>query len=303
MESCQIDLLKILIQLVMGSTPLVLAAIGEVVTEKSGVLNLGLEGMMIIGAVGGFAASVGLGNPFLGTIIGGLSAMGLALLFALFTQIFVTNQVATGLALTLVGLGLAALIGYPYNGMKPPASMRLDMIPGFEDVSLLGASFVLVSFFAVIFVSWFLKKTRAGLVLRAVGENHDAAHAIGYNVIAVRFAAIAFGGFMAGLGGACLSLVRVPQWSEGMTAGIGWIALALVVFGAWRPWFVLLGAYIFGGINVAQLNMQACKVPIQAEYLSMLPYLMTIFVLVLMSLRAKNSNAPANLAQSFVPNS
>lgn len=299
MDFSSLDPIKLFIALVIAATPLVLAAIGEVVTEKAGVLNLGVEGMMIMGAVGGFAISVTTGNPYLGIISGGLSGLALSLIFAFFTQILMTNQVATGLALTMFGLGMSALIGQPFNGIKPPASARLDFIDALKDVSILGACFVIISLLSVIFVQWFLIKSKRGLIMRAVGENHHAANSIGYNVIAIRFAAIAFGGFMAGLGGACISLVRVPQWTEGMTAGTGWIALALVVFGSWKPWRVMAGAYLFGGVTIAQLNLQGIGVAIRPEFLAMMPYLLTIIVLVIMSNRASGGTAPANLGQIF----
>ncbi len=301
MENCNLDLIKIILQLMMASTPLVLAAIGEMITEKSGVLNLGVEGMMIMGAIGGFALAVQTGNPFLGALAGGIAGMLLSMIFAFFTQILLTNQVATGLALTLFGVGLSALLGDPYKGVQPPLSAKMDFIDALKDITILGGLFILISFALVVYTQYFLTRTRRGLVLRAVGENHNAAHAIGYNVIAVRFAAIGFGGFFAGLGGAALSLWRVPQWTEGMTAGMGWIALALVVFGAWRPWLVLLGAYVFGGINVLQLNLQVCGVGVKAEYLSMLPYIMTIIALVILSRRATSQAAPASLGKIFQP--
>ncbi len=303
MDLSVLDPIKLLIALLLAATPLIFAAIGEVVAEKSGVLNLGVEGMMIIGAIGGFATAVNTGNAYLGFFAGGVAGFLLSLLFAFFTQILLTNQVATGLALTMFGLGLAAMLGEPYNGVQPPATTKLTFADALKDVTLLGAICILLGLFSVMFVAWFLKHSRAGLILRAVGENDHAAHAIGYNVVAIRFGAIAFGGFLAGLGGSCISLVRVPLWTEGMTAGIGWIALALVVFGSWKPWRVLFGSYLFGGVTIAQLNLQAIGVSIQAEYLSMLPYLLTILVLVLMSRRAQNLNAPASLGKSFVPNS
>ncbi len=303
MDFSVLDPVKLIVALLIAATPLILAAIGEVVTEKSGVLNLGVEGMMIMGAIGGFATAVSTGNAYFGFFVGGVSGLLLSLVFAFFTQILLTNQVATGLALTMFGLGLAAMLGEPYNGVQPPATAKLVFADALKDVTALGAVCVVMGLVFVGFVAWFLNRSRAGLILRAVGENDHAAHAIGYNVIGIRFAAIAFGGFLAGLGGACISLVRVPLWTEGMTAGIGWIALALVVFGSWKPVRVLLGAYLFGGVTIAQLNLQAIGVSIKAEYLSMLPYLLTILVLVLMSRRAQNLSAPASLGKSFIPNS
>ncbi len=299
----EIDLIKLIVALMLASTPLVLAALGELIVEKAGVLNLGVEGMMIMGAVGGFAIAVETGNPFLGMLFGGISGMFLSVIFSILTQRLHTNQVATGLALTMFGLGVAALIGQNYEGVKPPVTSKLTFIEPLKDVTILGAAFVLISFFTVFLMWKFLKHSRKGLVLRAVGENHYAAHSIGYNVIRIRIMAISFGGFMAGLGGAFISLVRVPQWTEGMTAGIGWIALALVVFGSWKPLRVLIGAYLFGIFISAEINLQIIGVQIQAEYLAMMPYVMTIIVLVLISLRDTQSEAPGTLGQIFQPKS
>lgn len=292
--------------LMVASTPILLAAIGELVVEKSGVLNLGVEGMMITGAICGFAVAVETGDPYLGFLGGAAGGAALSLIFAFLTQILLSNQVATGLALTLFGLGLSALIGQSYSGLRPPATHDL-IIPVLRDLPFLGP--VLFRHDAMVYASlalvalvWFtLTRTRAGLVLRAVGENHDAAHALGYKVVGIRILAIAFGGACAGLGGAYLSLVRVPQWTEGMTAGAGWIALAIVVFASWRPWRILLGAYLFGGITVLQLNLQARGVDIPVEYLSMSPYLITILVLVIMSADRTRAamNAPASLGRPF----
>ncbi len=292
--------------LMVASTPILLAAIGELVAEKSGVLNLGVEGMMITGAICGFALAVETGNPYLGFIGGAFGGAALSLIFAVLTQFLLSNQVATGLALTLFGLGFSALIGQSYSGVKPPPTRDLNLGP-LADIPFLGP--VLFSHDLMVYVAlglvaavWFvLTRTRAGLILRAVGEDHDAAHALGYKVVWIRVAAIAFGGACAGMGGAYLSLVRVPQWTEGMTAGAGWIALAIVVFASWRPWRVLLGAYLFGGITVLQLNLQAAGVKIPVEYLSMSPYLITILVLVIMSADKTKAalNAPASLGRAF----
>ncbi len=292
--------------LMVASTPILLAAIGELVVEKAGVLNLGVEGMMIVGAICGFAVAVETQNPYLGFLGGAAGAAALSMIFAFLTQVLLSNQVATGLALTLFGLGFSALIGQSYSGQKPPATHDL-WIPLLRDIPFLGPVLfrhdlmVYVSLALVALVWAVLTRTRIGLVLRAVGENHDAAHALGYKVVRIRIAAIAFGGACAGLGGAYLSLVRVPQWTEGMTAGAGWIALAIVVFASWRPWRVLLGAYLFGGITVLQLNLQAAGASIPVEYLSMSPYLITILVLVIMSADRTRAamNAPASLGRPF----
>ena len=292
--------------LMVASVPIILAAIGELVVEKAGVLNLGVEGMMIMGAICGFATAVGTGSPVLGFVGGALGAAALSLVFAVLTQVFLANQVATGLALTLFGLGLSSMIGQGYVGIKPPATGEVPMgpltdIPFFGEVLFSHDWMVYVSIAVVAAVWAVLKYTRMGLILRAVGESHDAAHALGYKVTRIRVLAIVFGGAMAGLGGAYVSLIRVPQWTDGITAGAGWIALAIVVFASWKPWRVLLGAYLFGGITVLQLNLQAAGARIPVEYLSMSPYLITILVLVIMSSGKGKAalNAPASLGQNF----
>ncbi|WP_319826564.1 ABC transporter permease [Thalassovita sp.] len=302
MDLSSINPILLLASLIVAATPLLLAAIGELVVEKSGVLNLGVEGMMITGAICGFAIAVNTGSPVLGLVAAAFGGAALSLLFAVLTQFALANQVASGLALTLFGLGLSALIGQGYQGIKPPAFPRFDL-PLLSDIPVLGPILftqdfvVYLAFFLTAGVWAALKYSRAGLILRAVGENHEAAHALGYKVVRIRVLAILFGGACAGLGGAYISLIRVPQWTEGMTAGIGWIALALVVFASWKPWRVLLGACLFGGVNVLQLNLQAAGVAIPVEYLAMSPYLITILVLVIMS--ADRSSAPASLGRSF----
>jgi len=261
---------------------------------------------MITGAVSGFVIAVQTGNPTFGFFAAAVGGAVLALLFGVLTQVLLSNQTATGLALTLFGLGLSALIGQSYVGIKAPPYSNFN-VPLLSDIPIIGPIAFrhdLMVYFSIALVAavWaFLKYTRAGLILRAVGENHDAAHALGYKVVRIRMAAIAFGGACAGLGGAYISLIRVPQWTEGMTAGAGWIALAIVVFASWRPWRVLLGAYLFGGVTVMQLNLQAAGVNIPVVYLSMLPYLVTILVLVLMSARRGRAalGAPAALGRVF----
>ncbi|WP_104020077.1 ABC transporter permease [Roseovarius nitratireducens] len=297
-----IDPALLLAALVVAATPILLAALGELVVERAGVLNLGVEGMMITGAICGFAVAVNTGSPAIGFVAAAAGGAVLALLFALLTQLALANQVASGLALTLFGLGLSSLLGQGYVGIKPPPTPRLDLGP-LSDIPFLGRvvfSHDLMVYLALALVAaiWaMLKYTRAGLILRAVGENHDAAHALGYRVVRVRVLAILFGGACAGLGGAYISLIRVPQWTEGMTAGAGWIALALVVFASWKAGRVLLGAWLFGGVTVLQLNLQAAGLAIPVEYLSMSPYLITILVLVIMS--ADKSRAPASLGRIF----
>ncbi len=306
MDLSSINWLLLLASLMVAATPILLAGIGELVVEKAGVLNLGVEGMMITGAIAGFATAVESGSPTLGFLGAAVAGALLSMLFAVLTQFALANQVASGLALTLFGLGLSSLMGQSYVGLKPPSTPKLD-IPLLSDIPVLGPvlfSHDLMVYFSIALVAatWaFLKYTRAGLTLRAVGENHEAAHALGYKVVAIRCAAIAFGGACAGLGGAYLSLVRVPQWTEGMTSGAGWIALALVVFASWKPWRVLIGAYLFGGITVLQLNLQAAGLKVPVEYLSMSPYIITIIVLVIMSSgRSRGAlGAPASLGRTF----
>lgn len=301
-----IDAVALTATLMTASTPVLLAATGELVAEKSGVLNLGVEGMMIMGAVGGFAVATATGSPVLGFAAGAIAGAALAMLFALLTQVFLSNQVATGLALTLFGLGFSALVGKGYEGVRPPATPKLNFGP-LSDIPVLGQIFfrhdwMVYLSLGLVVATWFvLRKTRAGLILRAVGENHDAAHALGYRVVAVRCAALAFGGALAGMGGAYLSLVRVPQWTEGMTAGAGWIALAIVVFASWRAERVLIGAYLFGGISALQLQLQAAEYSIPVHLLSMAPYVITIVVLVLLSAIHRHGvqAAPASLGKSF----
>lgn len=303
MGGINIDVL--IASLMVASVPILLAALGEMVTEKAGVLNLGVEGMMIMGAIVGFIVAVQSGSAGLGFVAGALGGAGLSLLFALLTVVFLANQVATGLALTLFGLGLSALLGQGYNGIKPPATGALDFgrladIPFVGRVLFSHDWMVYFSLLMVGAVWWFITRTRAGLILRAVGESAEAAHALGYRVALIRLGAIAFGGALAGLGGAYISLIRVPQWTDGITAGAGWIALAIVVFASWRAERVLIGAYLFGGISVLQLNLQAAGSRIPVEYLSMAPYLITIIVLVMISAgKGWAAAAPAALGQNF----
>ncbi|MFC0281269.1 ABC transporter permease [Falsigemmobacter intermedius] len=306
MNLSAIDFWILTASLIVASTPILLAGLGELVVERAGVLNLGVEGMMITGAIAGFATAVHSGSPVMGFVGGAAAGAAMSLIFAVLTQYLLANQMATGLALTLFGLGFSALVGQGYVGAKPPMMGKLDLGP-ISDIPGIGVALfrhdimVYLSFAAVIGTWYFLNRTRAGLVLRAVGENHDAAHALGYKVVRIRMLAIMFGGAMAGLGGAYLSLIRVPLWTEGMTSGAGWIAVALVVFASWKPGRLLLGAWIFGGITVLQLNLQVAGVQIPTEYLSMSPYLITILVLVVMSAMGgrKAKGAPGALGRSF----
>ncbi len=300
----------ILVSIIAAATPLLFAALGELVTEKSGVLNLGVEGMMLLGAVGAFATATATGNAGLAIAAGALGGMIMALVFAVLTLTLLANQVATGLALTIFGVGVSALLGQGYVGTPLEPLPRLA-IAGIADIPFLGAVvfghdfLVYLSLAMVLAVSLFLYRTRPGLVLRAVGESHAAAHAIGYPVIAIRYLAVMFGGAMAGLGGAYLSLAYTPMWIENMAAGRGWIALALVVFATWRPGRVLLGAYLFGGVTMLQLHAQGAGFAVPSQAMSMLPYLATILVLVLISSDAMRIriNAPADIGRVFHPDS
>ena len=306
MDLGDIQLPLLLASLIVAATPILLAALGELIVEKAGVLNLGVEGMMIFGAITGFIATIETGSPWIGFIFSILGGASLAFIFALVTQVFRANQVASGLALTLFGLGLSSLLGHSYTGIKPATFSGLD-VPVLSDIPILGVvlfqqdAIVYFSIIAVIVVFIIFRNLRLGLILKAVGENHNSAHALGYNVILIRFGAILLGGAFAGLGGGYLSLVRVPQWTEGMTAGAGWIALALVVFASWQPLRLIIGAYIFGGVTLLQLNLQALGLEINVALLSMSPYLVTIAVLVFMSARRSRGSldAPRSLGKTF----
>jgi ABC-type uncharacterized transport system permease subunit len=299
---------SILITIITASTPLLLASIGELVTERAGVLNLGVEGMMVMGAVIAFAVSLTTGSPLLGALAGALAGVAMSLLFGFLTLSLVANQVATGLALTILGLGLSGMIGESFvgqQGTKLGAFLPevLKSIP-FVGPVLLGQDLIFyVSIALVIGVNYFLFRTRAGLVLRSVGDNHGSAHALGINVIGIRYLAVMFGGACAGLAGAHLSLVYTPQWVENMTAGRGWIALALVVFASWRPYRLLVGGYLFGAVSIGQLHAQAFGIAVPSQFLSALPYVATVVVLIVISQnrRLTQINTPASLGKPFVP--
>ena len=300
-------MLELIIAVILSSIPIMLAATGELVVERSGVLNLGVEGMMLMGAVIASITVITTGSLFLAVIFGALSGLLTSIVFGFFALVLATNQVATGLALTIFGTGLSGLIGAEYVGK---AIQRLEAlnIPILSNIPYLGPILfshnilVYFSFIIVFIVGWFLLKTKSGLVLRAVGNNHDSAHALGYSVVFIRFCSVMFGGLMAGLGGAFLPLVLTPHWAEGMTAGKGWIALALVVFASWRPLRIPIGALLFSGITVMQLVGQARGWAMPSQFLSMLPYLATIAVLVIISRNKEFSiiNAPASLGKLFI---
>ena len=285
--------MDLVLTIMTAATPLLLAALGEVVVERSGVLNLGVEGMMVMGAVAGFGAALLTGSPWIGVLAAIAAGILMSVLFGILTLSLVSNQVATGLALTLLGLGLSGLIGESFvgqPGVKLPNLYGIDpLIPG---AILLTAA-----------VAHVLFKTKTGLVIRAVGDSHASAHALGYNVIAVRYLAVMFGGACAGLAGGYLSLAYTPQWVENMTAGRGWIALALVVFASWRPWRAVAGAYLFGAISILNFTIQTFGWGIPSQFLSSLPYLVTVLVLVAISGNRSltRANTPACLGQPFVP--
>jgi simple sugar transport system permease protein len=302
------EITGILLAIVTASMPLLIAALGELIAERSGVLNLGVEGMMAVGAVVGFIGGHATGLPLVGVIASIVAGTAMAALFGFVTLIFVTNQVASGLALTIMGLGLSALIGDGYVSI-PGLGLDRIHIPGLSDIPLVGPlifgedPLVYLAVALAIGVWWFLFRTRGGLIVRAVGDNHGSAHALGYNVIRVRFLAVLFGGACAGLAGGYLSIVYTPQWVPNMTAGRGWIALALVVFGTWLPFRVAIGAILFGAVGILQLNAQAYGIAVPSQFLTMLPYLATVVVLVIISRNRmlQRSNTPTCLGQSFVP--
>lgn len=298
----------VLLTVITAATPLLIAAIGELVVERSGVLNLGVEGMMIMGAVVGFGAANLTGSGTVGALAAILAGMGMSAIFGLLVLYLATNQVATGLALTILGLGLSGLIGEAFIGVPGLKLPRLE-IAGLSDIPFFGPvvfnqdALVYVGLALVAIVSYVLFRTRAGLILRAVGDNHGSAHALGYSVLKVRFLAVLFGGGCAGLAGGYMSLAYTPQWVENMTAGRGWIALALVVFASWLPVRVVAGAYLFGAVTVLTFHAQAQGLGIPSQFLSSLPYLATIVVLVIISANRRLTlvNTPACLGKPFVP--
>ena len=300
--------IAVILTIITAATPLLLASTGELVVERSGVLNLGVEGMMVMGAVCGFGVAHVTGSPWLGVIAAIAAGAAMAFLFGILTLSLVTNQVATGLALTLLGLGLSGVIGEGFVGQPGTKLARLD-IPLLSDIPVIGPlvfgqdPLVYVSLFLSGAVSWFLFRTRGGLIVRAVGDSHASAHALGYNVIAVRYLCVLFGGACAGLAGGYLSLAYTPSWIENMTAGRGWIALALVVFASWRPFRVVAGAYLFGTVMILGFYVQGLGLGIPSQFLSSLPYIVTIAALVIISgnRALTRTNTPAALGQPFVP--
>ena len=302
------EVLPVVLTIITASTPLLLAATGELVTEKAGVLNLGVEGMMLVGAIAAFATAVSTGSGLLAILVGAFSGVAVAAIFAVLTLTFLANQVATGLALTIFGVGLSALIGSSFVGisLEPLPQLNVEFL---STIPILGKllfghdGLVYLSFIMILLAGYFLSKTRPGLILRAVGESHDSAHALGYSVLTVRYLAVLFGGFMSGLAGSYLSLVYTPLWAENMTAGRGWIALALVVFGTWRAGRIAFGAYLFGAITILQLHVQGWGINIASQFMTMLPYIATVIVLVFISSdKIKiRINAPQSIGKVFYP--
>jgi simple sugar transport system permease protein len=292
---------------VIAAIPLMYAGAGELVAEKSGVLNLGVEGMMLMGAVTGYAVTAITGSPWLGIVASVFAGLAMALLFGFLTITMLANQVATGLSLTIFGIGFSAYVGKPYTSAAVRSTIDVMPIPGLADIPVLGPaifSLTPLGYLAFIMfgvIGWFLYKTRAGLVLRSVGESPAVAHAVGFPVVGVRYGATLFGGAMAGIAGGYYSIVYLHVWQEQLTSGRGWIALALVVFATWRPGRLLIGALLFGAVMALQFYAQAIGVPVPTQFLAMLPYIATIVVLVLIS-RNPNTiklNAPASLGKPF----
>ncbi|MGE0846144.1 MAG: ABC transporter permease [Flavobacteriaceae bacterium] len=299
-------ILAIVTATVIAGTPLVYAALGELVTEKSGVLNLGVEGMMLVGAISGFITATVTGSVWLGILVAAIAGMAMALIFAVFAISLRTTQVATGLARSIVGAGLSSQLGRGYFGVAfvRPDSAVYDF---FHGIPLIGPA--LTAFHPLVYLSWaifaaivwFFSRSRLGLVIKAIGEAPSSAHAIGFSVIGLRYAATLFGGAMAGIGGGYLALIYTSLWVENITAGRGWIAIALVVFATWKPERALLGAYLFGGVTTAQLFAQGAGMPVPSEFMSALPYIATVVVLVLISRDSSliRLNAPASLGRPF----
>lgn len=293
-----------------AGTVLAFAALGLLINERAGIVNLGAEGLMLVAAIAGFAVGVATGNEWLAFAAGAAAGAALAACFGGLVIWLNTNQYATGLALSLFGAGLSAFVGIRYTQEKLPARPRFQ-IPWLTELPFIGPAFlrqhpmVYVAIALTAALAWFLYRSRAGLVLRAVGESPESAHALGYPVRRIRLLAVIAGGALCGVSGAYLSLVYTPLWVEGMVAGRGWIALALTTFATWRPARVLLGAYLFGGVTMLQFTLQSEGLDVPSQWLSMLPYLATIGVLVLISRNPGfiRINRPASIGKPFFPGS
>jgi ABC-type uncharacterized transport system permease subunit len=305
------DTIALLIAATLNAgTVLAFASLGLLINERSGIVNLGAEGMMLVAAIAGFAVTVNSGSVWLGFLAGAAAGALLAACFGVLVIWLNTNQYATGLALSLFGTGFSAFMGIKYTQERLPETTGFD-IPVLSDIPFIGPALfkqhpmVYVAVGLTFALAWFLYRSRAGLVLRAVGESPESAHALGYPVRKIRLAAVVVGGALCGISGAYLSTVYTPLWVEGMVAGKGWIALALTTFATWRPARVLLGAYLFGGVTMLQFHLQGEGVEIASQWLTMLPYLATIAVLVLISSNAAwiRVNMPASLGKPFFPGS
>jgi simple sugar transport system permease protein len=293
---------------IASGTPLALAGLGLLLNERAGVLNLGAEGMMLVAAVAGFATALATGSDALAFAAGAGAGALMAAAFGVLVIGLGTNQYATGLALSLFGAGFSAFVGLPYVGKKLAERSAFE-IPGLADLPFVGSALMRQHPMAYAAIAlalaavWLLYRSRAGLVLRAIGESPESAHALGYPVRGLRLAAVAGGGALCGLAGAYLSVVYAPLWVEGLVAGRGWIALALTTFATWRPLRVLLGAYLFGGVTMLQFWLQTAGVAVASQLLAMLPYLATIVVLALISRNPAwiRANMPASLGRPFHP--
>jgi general nucleoside transport system permease protein len=291
-----------------AGTVLALAALGLLINERAGIVNLGAEGIMLVAAVAGYAAAVHSGSDVLAFAAGAAAGAVLAAVFGVLVIWLNTNQYATGLALSLFGVGLSAFVGQPYTRERLGERAQFD-VPVLADIPFIGPALfkqhpmVWITVVLAIGLTWWLAKSKGGLTLRAVGESPASAHALGIAVRPIRLAAVVAGGALCGVAGAYLSVVYTPLWVEGMTAGRGWIALALTTFATWRPLRVLLGAYLFGGVTMLQFQLQGQGVDVPAQLLTMLPYLATIVVLVLISSNAAwiKANMPASLGKPFTP--
>ena len=293
-----------------AGTVLALAALGLLINEKAGIVNLGVEGMMLCAAIAGFATVVHTGSDVLGFAAGMAVGAVMAGLFGLLVIWLGTNQYATGLALSLFGVGFSAFVGIGYVQEKLPARAQFE-VPWLGDIPLIGPALfrqhplVYGAMAFALALIWFLYRTRTGLVLRSVGESPESAHALGYNVRRIRLVAVVTGGALCGLAGAYISVIYTPLWVEGMVAGKGWIALALTTFATWRPARVLLGAYLFGGVTMLQFHLQGAGVDVPSQLLTALPYVATIVVLALISRNPTwiRINMPASLGKPFHPGS
>ena len=305
------DTIALLIAATLNAgTVLAFAALGLLINERAGIVNLGAEGMMLVAAIAGFATGVHTGSDVLAFAAGAAAGAAMAAAFGVLVIWLNTNQYATGLALSLFGAGVSAFLGINYTQQKLGERMNFQ-IPGLADIPLVGPALfrqhpmVYLAVALTVAITWFLYRSRAGLVLRAVGESPESAHALGYPVRRIRFAAVMVGGALCGISGAYISVIYTPLWVEGMVAGKGWIALALTTFATWRPARVLLGAYLFGGVTMLQFHLQGEGVQIASQWLTMLPYVATIVVLVLISRNAGfiRINMPASLGKPFFPGS